>query len=98
MSKDDIVKNLYRKPQKDKGENARHFPGFKPGYYHQSDLLFLPHDDAYKYALVVVDVGSRIIDARALRSKTPDAITKAFKSIYSGGILEAPTNVISVDG
>lgn len=94
---DSQLKNLYIKPTKDKGVNAPRYPQFADGYYHQADILFLPNDDDYRYALVVVDVGSRLVDARALKSKSADEVLDAFKSIYSGKILKAPTHVISFD-
>jgi len=52
---DDMLRNLYIKPVKDKGINKPHYPEFEDHYMHQADLLFLPHDDDFKYALVVVD-------------------------------------------
>lgn len=92
-----IVDNLFKKPVKPKGDKIQHFPSFVPGYFHQADLLFLPNDDGYKYALVVVDTGSHLVDARPLKSKSNDSILKAFKSIYSGKILSPPSTLISVD-
>ena len=93
----DMLHNLYIKPTRDKGSNMPRYPDFQDNYYHQADLLFLPNDDGYKYALVVVDVGSRLIDARALKSKQSKEILKAFKSIYGGKILKPVTNVIGFD-
>mgnify|MGYP001799655556 CR=1 FL=1 len=56
-------------------------------YIHQADLLFLTHDTigqrTYKYALVVVDVASRYVDAKALTSKDSSNVAKAFEKIYS---------------
>lgn len=92
-----MIDNLYIKPTRDKGVNMPRYPDFKDNYYHQADLLFLPEDNGYKYALVVVDVGSRLIDARPLKTKESDEVLEAFKKIYSGQILKPPTNVISVD-
>ena len=34
-----------------------------PNEVHQADLLFLPHDRRFKYALTVVDVASRYKEA-----------------------------------
>lgn len=89
--------NLYIKPTKDKGVNVPHFPDFADNYYHQGDLLFLPEDNGYKYALVIVDVGSRIVDARPLKTKESTEVLQAIKNIYSGQYLKPPTNVISFD-
>jgi len=59
----------------------------KPNEIHQADLLFLPHDTVkrktYKYALVVVDVASRYVDAEPLTSKYSAEVSKAFGEIYS---------------
>ena len=50
-------------------------------------MLFLTHYTirlrTYKYALVVVDVASRYVDAQALTSKDSSKVVKAFEKIYS---------------
>ena len=64
-----------------------HWDISKPNEIHQADLLFLPHDTVkrktYKYALVVVDVASRYVDAEPLTSKYSTEVSKAFNKIYS---------------
>ena len=54
---------------------------------HQADLLFLPHDTVgnktYRYALTLVDVGTRYKEAEPLTSKDSKEVAKAFKKIYS---------------
>jgi len=59
----------------------------KPNEIHQADLLFLPHDivkrKTYKYALVVVDIASRYIDAEPLTSKYSTEVSTAFNKLYS---------------
>ena len=58
---------------------------------HQADLLFLPHDTAkvgrvnktYRYALTLVDVGTRYKEAEPLTSKDSKEVAKAFEKIYS---------------
>lgn len=54
-----------------------------PNKVHQADLLFLPHDKGYKYALTVIDVASRYKDAQPLKSKQASEVAKAFEKIYS---------------
>ena len=53
---------------------------------HQADLLFLPHDrvgnKTYKYALTLVDVGSRYKEAEPPTSKDSKEVDKAFEKIY----------------
>ena len=72
--------------------SPRHVPRPKlavatPNSVHQADLLFLPHDKlprgrkVYKYALTVLDVGSRYKEAEPLTSKDSE-VAKAFQSIY----------------
>ena len=36
------------------GASMPHFQSFEPGLIQQADLLFLPNDHGYKYALVVI--------------------------------------------
>jgi hypothetical protein len=93
----DLVHNLYIKPTKDKGSNAPKYPDFQDNYFHQADLLFLPEDNGYNYALVVVDVGSRLVDAKPIKNKTPDTVLKALKLIYKGKYLKPVTNLFGVD-
>ena len=58
---------------------------------HQADLLFLPHDTVkvgrvnktYRYALTLVDVGTRYKEAEPLTSKDSKEVAKAFEKIYS---------------
>ena len=64
-----------------------HWTVSKPNEVHQADLLFLPHDTlrrkTFRYALVVIDVASRYVDAEALTSKSSDEVSTALKRIYS---------------
>ena len=59
-------------------------------------MLFLPKDNGYKYALVVVDDHSKKCDAVPLRSKDTDAVLKAIIKIYGRGILHYP-KVLEID-
>lgn len=92
----DMLTNLYIKPVKDKGINAPRYPQFEVGYLQQADLLFLPSDDEYKYALVVVDAGSHLVDAQPIKNKSSEGIIKAFDKIYARKIVSLP-KVISFD-
>ena len=75
-------------PVKDKNVNMPHFQSYDKNIIHQTDLLFLLDDDDFRYALVVVDVRTRTIDARSLKSKTAETVLKEFKDIYKDKILE----------
>ena len=67
-----------------------------PNAVHQADLLFLPHDKRYKYALTVVDVASRYKATEPLTSKETDEVSKAFQRIYKRGPLKWP-QLLQVD-
>jgi hypothetical protein len=93
-----IIDNLYKRPKREKKHESAHFSDVPDNSYHQADLLFLPTDNGHKYALVVVDVGSRIVDAVPLKSKSSDSVIAGFRKIYeSHKILKPPTNTITVD-
>ena len=56
---------------------------YRPGMVHQMDLLYLPHDDdGSKYLLVVVDIGTGLMDARALKNRTGPTVVSKLKEIY----------------
>jgi hypothetical protein len=92
-SNKNVLDKLYKVPKKDKGVNMPHFRAFKPNQVHQADLLFLPEDEGYKYALVVVDINNRRTDAEPLKNKTPSDVLTAFKTIYARGILKLPAKI-----
>ena len=63
----------------------------RPNYIQHVDLLYLSNDTqvqgevqiTFKYALVVVDVSSRYVDAEALLNKFSARVARAFERIYS---------------
>src|ERR1700733_10481387 len=85
-----LVLELYKKPRKDKGKNAPRFLSYPPNKKQQADLLFLPGDNGFKYALVVVDLGSRFTDSEPIKNKKSENLVKAFQTIYNRGILQIP--------
>lgn len=93
-----IVDNLLQVAKKDKCVNM---PTFQSALFEnqiqQADLLFLPNDNNYRYALVVVDNYSKMCDAEPIKTKTNDAVLAAFKTIYKRKILTLPTRKIEVD-
>lgn len=88
--------NLFKRPKKDSWINTPHIQQDEPNIVQQADLLFLPHDGNYKYALVVVDLGSRLTDAEPIKDKSSKTVKEAFEEIYDRGILEMP-QIIQVD-
>jgi len=94
-----MLKNLYKRPKRETKEEMPHFQNFVPNHTNQADLLFMPNDRGFRYALVLIDIASRKIDAVALKSKSADEVGKAFGTIYTRKprpILEVP-KVIEVD-
>jgi len=76
--------------------NFSHFDVIVPNEFHQADLLFLPHDRGYKYALTVVDVANRYKQAEPLKTKSSTEVASAFERIYRRGPLRWP-NLLQVD-
>jgi hypothetical protein len=87
-----IVDKLMTAPKKDKGQEMPHTPHHYPkDYKHQIDLLYLPNDNKKKYALVVVDVGTRLCDAEPMQDRKPKDTVIAIEKIYKRGILNTPS-------
>jgi len=63
---------------------------------HQADLLFLPTDKGHKYALTVVDVASRNVDAVPLKDKSAASVKSGFQKIYNRGILHCKNNHVGI--
>lgn len=92
----DYLKLLYQIPKKDKGVNMPRFQRVAPDIFQQADLLFMPNDKGYKYALTVIDVGSDMSDAEPLKTKEQDEVLRAFETIYNRGYIKYP-KVMQVD-
>lgn len=62
----------------------------------------MPHDKTskgtFKYALVAVDVGSRLTDAEPLKEKTAAATLQGIKNILKRKILGHPSKINVDDG
>jgi len=87
----DIVEKLMKTPKKDKGLEQPHIPkNFPKDYKQQLDLIFLPNDNGDRYALVAVDVGTRLCDAEPISNKKSTTIIKALQTIYKRKILNQP--------
>ena len=83
------VREMMSIPKKEPSNAEPHLPqkGQLPkNLEQQADLLYLPKDTVdgktYRYVLVVVDFGSRIVDARPLTGKTADVVKEAILDIY----------------
>jgi hypothetical protein len=88
-----ILDKLLQPAKKDKGVNMPHFQPRAKNTVQQADLLFLPDDNGKKYALVVIDVGSRLVDSEPLANKDASSVLAAFKKIYARKIIEIPKQI-----
>lgn len=87
-----VVDKLMATPKKDKGLEQPHTPRhYPPDYKHQLDLLYLPYDLDKRYALVVVDIGTRKCDAQPMANRKPTDTIRALEAIYKRGILKQPS-------
>lgn len=95
MQGKDLLKQLFsRLPDKPKKYKATIYSGAnRPNAIQQADLLFLPSDKGYKYALVVVDIATRRVAVEPLKSKTATATAKAIEKIYDDDFLTYPTRI-----
>lgn len=88
---------ILRKPKKDKPKEATHMRGVGPNTLYQSDILYLPNDNGYKYALILVDVSTGITDAEPLKAKDQESILEAFKKIFKRKIFKSFPLFLAVD-
>jgi len=88
--------NLLKIPKKDNAINTPHHTSDEVNTVQQADLLYLPHDNNYKYCLVVVDLGSRLIDAEPLKARDAISVRNAMIKLYNRKILQEPV-VLEVD-
>lgn len=93
LLKNQELYNLYKSVKKDKGKAMPTFQRFAPGLVQQADLLFMPQDKQYKYALVLIDNGSRKVEAEPLKSKKSNDVKKGFESIYKRNVLTIPKKI-----
>lgn len=75
-----------------------HYTQDQPNHTHQIDLLSLPVDSKYKYALTVVDIASRYKEAEPLKSKTAVDTANAIQHIYERSPLDYPKEIMSDKG
>ena len=75
-----------------------HYNQDEPNHTHQVDLLFLPKDGKYKYALTVIDIASRYKGAEPIMSKKADETAAAIQKIYDRSPLNFPSSVMADKG
>lgn len=96
--KKEKLRNLYHAVRKPKKYATVMHSDVEEGAVHQADILFMPVDEGYRYALVVCDVGGfRQTDAEPLKTKTAKEVLAAFKKIYARNVLNIPKYTLQVD-
>ena len=94
IKKDSIVFDLVTTP---KDLKELHHKSYTKNSTQNADLLFLPNDQGFKYALVCVDIATRKIDAEPLKTKKPTEVLKALKKIWGRGYLNKPSVFFKTD-
>lgn len=87
------IQNLMKTPKEDNGKNMPSIDIRTENAVHQADLLYLPYDNGFKYALIVADAGTKLIDGEPLKNKTARTVVDAFRRIYSRNILKIPKRI-----
>lgn len=80
---------------KPKSVKFPHYAIDKPNELHQVDLLYLPHDQKFKYALTVIDAASRYKEAQPLKTKKAAEVSEAIQKIYERSMLDYPKEIVS---
>jgi transposase InsO family protein len=75
-----------------------HFAETTPNRVHQADLLFMPNDKGYRYALNVVDIASRYKVSVPLKTKYAAGVAKELALMYKNGPLRFPKKLMVDDG
>ena len=84
------LNQLYKKPKPENKIEMPHYQVCYPGVYYQSDVLYMPDDNGYKYILVCVDIYDNGVDAEPIKIVNSDAVLKAFKQIFKRKYLKFP--------
>ena len=87
------IYQIYKKPPK--SVKYPHYTQDQPNHTHQVDILYLPHDKKFKYALTVIDIASRYKEAQPLKSKKASETAKAIAEIYERSPLNYPKVIMA---
>lgn len=93
----DTIAKRMKAPRRDRGNSSATTDTHSKGSVYQADLLRLPDDKGYKYALVVVDTFDRSMDAEPMKTTSSREAVKAIKKIFSRTYLNPPILMISTD-
>ena len=102
--KNQEVYNLFTTPLKETHLDMPRFYNFEENDAQQADILFLPHDKQFAYALVITDTATGKTDAEPLKfvegwkGPTNEDTMKAMAKIYNRKILLYPHLLITDSG
>lgn len=102
LLKSELMYQLFQTPQREDPKYAVHTlqnQDQKPNVIHQMDLLYLPTDSStgkdYKYALTIVDCGSRDIAVIPLQTHSAKEVLASLKKLYKEkkGLFKKPEQI-----
>ena len=97
LKQKDELAQLMTKPKKEKKKDMPKFTTYSSDAIHQADILELPDDKGFHYALVVTDTGTNRTAIEKLKSKTPESVLKGIQKIYNSNGWKEPSYEIQVD-
>lgn len=92
-NKNNTITNLYKKVQKLPPDIQPHIKTGVKGKVYQADILYLPHDNEFKYCLVVVDTFDNSCDAEPLKTRESGEVAKALQKIFKRKYLKTPVRI-----
>eukprot|EP00045_Choanoeca_perplexa_P020979 m.5465 g.5465 ORF g.5465 m.5465 type:complete len:203 (-) comp7693_c0_seq1:409-1017(-) len=92
-----LIDQRLKQPRRDRGEAAPRIDVHTKGSVYQADLIRLPDDQEFKYALVVVDTYDRSMDAEPMKSTKAKEAKAAIIKIFKRKYLDAPILMLQVD-
>ena len=93
-----VLNNLTKTPPKEPRNIAPYTTASKIYATEQTDILYLPNDNGYKYCLVIVDIATRLMDAEPLKTRDTKAVIKALEKIFKRKIVKRPLRLEVDDG
>lgn len=91
------VERSLQVPRRDRGKSNATIDTHVKGSVYQADLLRLPEDKGFKYALVVVDTYDRSVDAEPMKSTKAVDTIRAIKKIFKRPYLKEPILMLQTD-
>lgn len=93
-----VLNNLTKIPRKEPKSVQPHTMASKMFSVEQLDTLYLPNDNGYKYALVIVDIATRKCDGEPMKTRDAKTTVKTLEKIFKRGIIKRPKYLEVDDG